>query len=224
MTAICVNGLRTNASIISAFMNQCDRVIPVDSVEEAVIAGKQFPGDSIITGGLDIRDKFFELTNSPLEFTEEAVAGKVIIHCSGNGSRCIKASFDAKNSFVGHLINATAVAKRVLREDDDIYVVGAGTSGRLSLVDMYYMGSIVDRMCTMDNSLVLDDCAMLALKIYREFRDRPKEFMAGVESFEELISIGGMDDIDYCLREDIADIVPKYEEGVIVLEKDGRNL
>ena len=114
MTAICVNGLRTNASIISAFMNQCDRVIPVDSVEEAVIAGKQFPGDSIITGGLDIRDKFFELTNSPLEFTEEAVAGKVIIHCSGNGSRCIKASFDAKNSFVGHLINATAVAKRVL--------------------------------------------------------------------------------------------------------------
>ena len=86
------------------------------------------------------------------------------------------------------------------------------------------MGSIVDRMCTMDNSLVLDDCAMLALKIYREFRDRPKSLWQGWSPFEELISIGGMDDIDYCLREDIADIVPKYEEGVIVLEKDGRNL
>lgn len=219
-TVIVVNGFRANAVLITALANGCDRVIPVNSVEDAIATSKQFQEDGLLCGSKE-GDKLvgFDLGNSPGEYTPERVAEKVLIHYSTNGSRAINASFEGRQVYVACLVNARQVAKRTLENQDDIYLVCAGADGRIAVEDLFVAGAVIDRMLALDDNLELDGGAVLALKLYREFKSRPKELLEGAPGYEWLKQKGLEEDIDYCLQEDAFDIVPHYEEGVLTIDE-----
>lgn len=216
-TVIVVNALRTNATIITALAHGCERVIPVNSVESAMEAKSQFRDFSVLGGeynALPIQD--FELGNSPQDVMQ-GLEDKVLIHCTSNGTQAINASFDGKNIYIACLINARAVAKRAYEDYDDIQIVCAGTDARLCVSDIFAAGAVVDRLRSIDCSLVLDDCSILALKTYHSFAKDPKRLLSGVRDYENLLNLKQDEAVRYCLSEDILDIVPKYEEGLIHL-------
>ena len=217
-TVIVVNALRTNAVIITALANGSDRVVAVDTIENALAIKRQFSGFSLLCGAYDVNNKdAYDMSNSPLEYTEDRVRGNLIIHCSTNGSRAINACTAGRNIYIGSIINATAVAKKALELTDDIYLVCSGIDGELSTEDLFAAGCITDRLLTMDPTLETDDTTHLAVTMYREFRDKPLDILSGLKTFDSLMENGWQADVEYCLSEDIVSAVPKFEEGTMTI-------
>ena len=215
-TVVVVNGIRTNATITTALMNGCDRVIPVDSVEDAMAKRKLYPEDAIVGGAFEnMRQHEFDLGNSPEMFTPQRMAGKTLIHYTPNGTKAISACFDGKTVLIGSCINATAVARAAVDCGEDIFIVCAGADGRLCVSDLFAAGAIIDKIDAMGSDLQMDDCVLMAMRIYRCFREQPEALLADTLSYEGLMHGGFAEDVEYCLTEDIADIAPIYDEGLI---------
>jgi len=82
--------------------------------------------------------------NSPLEYTQEVVTGKVLVLTTTNGTRAIRrAARDASVLFTGSLLNARAVARELRRLQVDAVLVCAGTNGHFSLEDALAAGVVI---------------------------------------------------------------------------------
>ena len=86
-----------------------------------------FGGQTLIGGERNTKKiDGFALGNSPLEYTEDIVAGKSIIFFTTNGSKpIVKAKF-SENLFVCSFANLTAVAKHIISLDQDFEILCAG--------------------------------------------------------------------------------------------------
>ena len=215
-TVVVVNCMRTNPTILTALVNGCTRVIPVDTVENAMEVRRQFH-DALLCGEREAcKIQGFDLGNSPGEYTAETVGGRECILVTSNGTRGINACFAGSHIVLGCLLNAKAAAEAVSGADN-LYFVCVGTGGRLCVSDIFAMGAILDRMQSLGVPSVLDDCATLSLRTYREFRGRVRDLLAGVRDYENLTAIGRDEDIAYCLQEDVYNTVPVYEDGLITV-------
>jgi 2-phosphosulfolactate phosphatase len=215
-TAVVIDVLRASSTIVTALQNECDRIIPAISPNEAAKIKKVSEGEILLGGEMDSKKiQGFDLGNSPLEYTKENIEEKIIVFSTANGSVAIKRCDDAAEVLVGCMLNAKAVAKEVLEIGRDTYLVCASTRGKFSTDDIIATGCILDRIIGMDGTVELDDLGRVALKLYRNAK---KDLMAAFECcmhFDHLMSLGFREDVEFCLQEDLFDVVPVYKEGVI---------
>lgn len=216
-TAVMVDALRASATIITAISNGCDRIVPTSEANEAA-AIKKISEGNVLLGGEIAAQKVggFDLGNSPLEYTQNVVQDMVVIYSTSNGSVAVKELVAAEDVLIGTFINAEAVAKRALSLDGDIVLVGAGTRRKFSTDDIIAMGCILDRMLKFDDELELDDMGRVALKLYHDANHDILGALEGCSHFEYLRQLKLYDDLEYCTREDMFDVVPVYQEGVII--------
>lgn len=215
-TAVVIDVLRASSTIVTAVQNDCDRIIPVISPNEAAKIKKASEGDILLGGEIDSKEiQGFDLGNSPLEYTRENIEDKIIIFSTANGSVAIKRCEDAAEVIIGSILNAKAVADEVLEIGRDTYLVCAGTNGKFSTDDIIATGCILDRIISKDASVEMDDLGRVALKMYRKAKDNLMASFEGCMHFEYLMSIGFKEDVEFCVQEDLYSVVPVYKEGVI---------
>lgn len=216
-TAILVDALRAGATIITAISNGCDRIVPTSEANEAAAIKKISEGNLLLCGEIaGQKVGGFDLGNSPLEYTQDIVEDQIIIYSTANGSVAIKTLAPADDVIISSFINATAAAKMAYEEERDILLVGAGTRGLVSYDDVMAMGCIISRMLKLDETIELDDAGRIALKLYEDGKGDIPGALAGTEHFEYLKQLKFYDDLEYCTREDMFDVVPVYREGVII--------
>lgn len=81
--------LRATSTIVTALNNGAKRIIPVETVEEAV-ALKRRCADSLLGGERGgVRPEGFDFGNSPLEYSKDAVQNKTIVLTTTNGTRAL---------------------------------------------------------------------------------------------------------------------------------------
>lgn len=215
-TAIMVDALRAGATIITAVHNGCDRIVPANEPNEAAAIKRISEGNVILGGEVDAKKVAgFDLGNSPLEYTRERVKDQVVLYATTNGSVAIRSLAGAEHILVGTFINATAVAQRAYELGRDIVMVCAGMDGEFSTDDIIAMGCILERLMEIDPNIETDDLCKVSLKLYREASKNILGALAGCRSYEYLKSLHFYDDLEYCTREDMFDVVPEYSEGVI---------
>ncbi|MEG0257127.1 MAG: 2-phosphosulfolactate phosphatase, partial [Christensenella sp.] len=215
-TAVMVDALRASATIITAISNGCDRIVPTSEANEAA-AIKKISEGNVLLGGEIAAQKVsgFDLGNSPLEYTQNVVDDMVIIYSTTNGSIAVKELAAAEDILIGTFINADAVAKKAISLERDVVLVCAGTKRKFSMDDIIAMGCILDRMLKVDESIEFDDMGRVALKLYHDANHDILGALEGSEHFEYLKQLKLYDDLEYCTREDMFDVVPVYQEGVI---------
>lgn len=216
-TAVMIDALRASATIITAISNGCDRIVPTSEANEAAAIKKISEGNVLLCGEIDAQKVGgFDLGNSPLEYSSEVVADRVLIYSTSNGSVAVKGLADAETIIIGTFINATAAAQRAFDLGRDIVLVCAGTKGKFSTDDIVAMGCIIDRLIMLDEELETDDLGKVALKIYHDSRNDILGALEGSSDYEYLKQLKLFDDLEYCTREDMFDVVPVYQEGVII--------
>ncbi len=216
-TAVMIDALRASATIITAISNGCDRIVPTSEANEAAAIKKISEGNVLLCGEIDAQKVGgFDLGNSPLEYTPDIVADRVLIYSTSNGSVAVKGLADAETIIIGTFINATAAAQRAFELQRDIVLVCAGTKGKFSTDDVVAMGCIIDRLIMLDETLETDDLGKVALKIYHDSRNDILGALEGSSDYEYLKQLKLFDDLEYCTREDMFDVVPVYQEGVII--------
>jgi 2-phosphosulfolactate phosphatase len=216
-TAMMIDALRASATIITAISNGCDRIVPTSEANEAAAIRKISEGNVLLCGEIDAQKVGgFDLGNSPLEYSQEVVEDKVLVYATSNGSMAVKGMSKAEDVLIGTFINATAAAQRAYDLGRDIVLVCAGTRGKFSTDDVLAMGCIIDRLSMIDREMETDDLGKVALKLYSESRMDVLGALEGSGDYEYLKQLKMFDDLEYCTREDMFDVVPVYQEGVIV--------
>ncbi len=203
---------RATTSMVTAFANGCDRVIPVRTVEEAVALMQSHPG-AILAGEREARPiPGFDLGNSPSEYSRQAVAGKTIVMTTTNGTVALKTAEQAAEVYVGAFVNAAALCRKLAAAPLDIIILCAGTRGLLSMEDVLCAGLLVERLADRDG---LSDASLAARAVYSDYRGDLVRRTAASDHARYLASIGYGEDIEYCLRHDLFDVVPEFKDGEV---------
>ncbi|MDD3840752.1 MAG: 2-phosphosulfolactate phosphatase [Clostridia bacterium] len=218
-TAIVIDVLRATSTIIQALDNGCKGVIPVKRIQDAFERAERLGRECCILGGERGCNKIdgFDLSNSPLEYTHDSVAGKIVIITTTNGTNAVIGARDAEITLIGAMINSEAVARRCVRENRDIAIICAGTHGRFSLDDISAAGAIIDDILKYTNGrAILDDLAINCSYIYRHNKNNIHQFLKTTQHYKRLSSLGYSHDIDFCFRKDTTDTVPFVKNGMII--------
>ena len=213
---VVIDMLRATSVITTALANGAKQVFPILTVEEAFDKSKKLLdlGEEIILGGerRAIKIEGFDLSNSPLEYTNDKVSGKTIILSTTNGTRAINLSLKAEEIIIGSILNARAVALELKNINKDVVFINAGTNGEFSMDDFIcsgYMISLLSEVSTSD----LSDIAKTAKYIY-EKNTNLIDYIKEARHYNVLKSLNLMNDLEYCCKKDILNIVPKVDKIV----------
>ncbi|MGB7969266.1 MAG: 2-phosphosulfolactate phosphatase [Methanobacterium sp.] len=208
--AIMVDVLRASTTMTVA-MENFGQIIPVKSIGEAEKLADKY--DAVLAGERrgDIIEGF-DVGNSPVEISN--FNGKVLVITTSNGTRILEGM--KADILIGSFVNANAVAKKAMDlADNHIEIVMAGVEGRFAIEDFLGAGEIIGNLIDCN----LDEMALAAYMSSRN-HDLVHDAIVNSRSAYRLGELGLSNDVDFCMRRNIYDIVPVYQNGRI----DGQNI
>jgi len=213
-TVVVIDILRATSVIITAINNGCKEIVPVLTTEEAFEL-KRKTSECLLCGERNaVKIDGFDLSNSPLDYTQGKVRGKTLIITTSNGTRAIKGSIGARNILIGAIINGQAVSDRILELGNDVVIVNAGTYGNFSIDDFLCSGFIIDCILKKESNVILTDIAKTANYVYKQ-NNNITDFIKNASHYEKIKELNLLEDLDYCCRKNIISVVPELVDGKI---------
>jgi 2-phosphosulfolactate phosphatase len=201
-TGIVVDVLRATSTIAQALASGHERVLCCAEIEEAESL-RADEGDGILAGERKcVRIPGFDRGNSPSEFADGD--GETVILTTTNGTRAlVTATLACERVLAASLLNLEAVVAAARAEGDDVAIFCAGVKGEFALDDAYVAGRLVE---------LLDgegtDAAAAAVRLTASFASAEAGLRAS-QSARNLVNAGLEDDIAWCARESVLDVVPR---------------
>jgi 2-phosphosulfolactate phosphatase len=152
--AVVIDVIRASTTIITALANNAAGVIPTAAIETARAQAASL-GSTTLLGGErgGIRIDGFHLGNSPREYTQDRVAGHLIVFTTTNGTAALAACEPAAVAMIGSLVNRTAVATAARtaaqRHNSVVHLVCAGVERLVADEDLLGAGAIIDAAQTL---------------------------------------------------------------------------
>lgn len=214
--AVVIDMFRATSVIVTALNNGCEEVIPYLTIEETLESAERLKRNEYVLGGerRAVKIDGFDLSNSPLEYTKEIVEGKKVLMTTTNGTRTLTKSLAAERVFIAAMINAKAVAEKLLEINEDVVIINAGTNGNFSMDDYICSGYIINEMLKQNDKIELTDIAKTANMIYESNSDIIS-YVKNASHYSVMKSLELDNDIEYCIKKSIIDNVPEYKNGVI---------
>jgi 2-phosphosulfolactate phosphatase len=223
-TVIMIDVLRASTTIVTAFANGCKRITPVLEVEDAFMLHKK--NSNLLLGGEreGRKPQGFNFGNSPFDYTEESVGSKELAYTTTNGTKALLAAKGASKILIGSFVNLQAIVNTALTIGNDIVVLCAGRENTFSMEDAFCAGSMVTTINSAICKLEIEDGARwgyYAVNAMKSGMDKLMDhqvqtLISNTKHGKYLQSIGLQKDIEFCARQDIFDVVPQYENGIIV--------
>ena len=213
-SAVVIDVLRATSVIAQAIASGARTIYPAGSTEEAVRLGQNLDRSELILcgerGGLRIEG--FDLGNSPLEFTPDAVADRTLVMATTNGTPALVAASAARRTLAASFLNLGAVATAVAKEDA-VTMICAGRERHFALEDAVCAGMLVERLSKgRTKKLDLNDGAIAAVALAKRFAADLDAMMRDTAAGRQLIDIGHDHDVVYCAGVDQLDVVPRLED------------
>ena len=201
--------LRATSSILTGLAHGVAEVVPVETIEEARAVAAARPG--AVLGGERNGDKIegFALGNSPAEYC--AIAGRVVVTTTTNGTVALRACSGANAVWVGAVLNLGALAREIRRTaPGKLLLVCAGTFETMALEDVWAAGALVDAFDDAQRT----DSALCARAVARQW-PVPGEALRLSRNGRALINAGREKDVDWCASPDKFDVVGEMTDGII---------
>jgi 2-phosphosulfolactate phosphatase len=216
--AVCVvfDVLRATSSMVTAFAQGAEAVLPVSEISEALDARRRDPAVLLAgerhglriraaqTGGVD-----FDFGNSPREFTRDKVSGKKIVTTTTNGTRALRAAAPAKATLICSFLNLNATARWLRKEQpEELLVICGGTFEEAAFEDVLAAGALCHAVWPGNEDCHISDAAEIARQLYGLWKDNLSGAMQGALNARRLLANPDLkDDVAYCLQLDSLDIV-----------------
>ena len=219
---VVIDVLRATTTLLFAIRAGAKRIVFTKSPDEAFSVARNLEADTPLLCGERNGKKVpgFDLGNSPCEYTDEIVGGKTLIYASTNGSVTMHlAERVARRTILASIRNISAVAKYIAGNNPKkLLLICAGKEKRMSLEDTYCAGMLFDKITGIASEVPADDETIAAQLLYHRFGDDVGEVFShsihGRYLSEELAL---WDDLAAASEIDADDIVPKIEDGEIIL-------
>ncbi|MDA1191717.1 MAG: 2-phosphosulfolactate phosphatase [Candidatus Poribacteria bacterium] len=215
-TVIAIDILRATTTLCVAFRNGLAAAVPVLTPEEAFEVKERDYPDALLggeRGGVLIDG--FDLSNSPREYTSDAVRGRTLVFTTTNGTQLMRGAMSARRVLVGAFVNRSAVCDAAVDGSNDVLVACAGTHGAFTLEDALFAGACVERLeASFD---VITDAALAARTLWERFGSELEASLAIPRHGQSLIALGLKDDLAVCADMDLVGVVPELSGGVLRL-------
>lgn len=215
---VIIDVFRATSTIAAALYNGAKCVIPVDSVPKAIEISKSIDGiaagerDGLVAEGL-------QHGNSPLEYNREFIEGKTLILTTTNGTRLLHMALDKNADTIvsGSFPNLSAVCDFLKKEKKNVVLGCAGWKDRFNLEDTLFAGAIIHQL--KKQFTIHCDSSLMAESMYDKNKKDLVGFAPGLTHYHRLVErFGLIEDIKYCLTPDVANVLPVYVDGKLVVK------
>jgi 2-phosphosulfolactate phosphatase len=218
VTAV-IDVLRATSTITEAIANGARAILPAADMDDAMRLAQTFGRTEVLLCGERAARKIegFDLGNSPMEFTSEAVADKLVVMTTTNGTPALVAGQAADRCIVASYLNMTAAARDLKAGDKPIVILCSGRQGRFSLDDALCAGSLIRTLHEGHTARIrMNDAALAASALERRYRAHLAAVMNRTAAARQIVEAGHAEDIAYCLTRDRHDVVPVMSERQIM--------
>ncbi|GEM_PF-509133 len=177
--------------------------------------------DKIKFGGerAGIKVQGFHFGNSPLEYTKENIAEKILFFSSTNGTKAFKSFPESQNRFIVAFGNTKAnidlaVDLTKKQKIEKIVIVCAGNEGKVSEEDTYFAGYLATELMKKID-LEPDYNTGIARFTFKNYNSIEQEFLFESAHGSKLISIGFEKDLTFALEKNYTDLILKITDNKI---------
>lgn len=215
---VIIDVFRATSTIASALYNGAKCVIPVDSVPKAIEISKNI--DGIAAGERDgkIADGLVH-GNSPLEYSRDFIENKTLVLTTTNGTRLLHMALEkgADTIISGAFVNLSSVCDFLIAEKKNVVLGCAGWKDRFNLEDTLFAGAVINRI--KDHFTIHCDSSLMAEVMFEKHKDNMHEFAPQLTHYHRLVErFGLIEDIRFCLTNDLANVLPVYKEGKLLVK------
>lgn len=215
---VIIDVLRATSTIATALYNGAKCVIPVDSVAKCIELGRKI--EAITAGERDGQiAEGLEYGNSPFEYPPDFIKGKTLVLTTTNGTKLLHMALErgAGQIITGSFPNLSTVCDFIVAQGQPVILGCAAWKDRVNIEDMLFAGAVISRV--KEHFSINCDSSQIAGTMYGKAKKDLYEFMKekNASHYQRLTGFGLEKDIRYCLTPDIANVLPFYEEGKLVV-------
>ena len=214
---VIVDVFRATTSICAAFHNGAKSVRTVASVLEA--KNWQEKGFLVAAERNTQKCDFADFGNSPFDFLPEKVSGKEIVFTTTNGTMAADTAKNAEEIIIGSFSNISKVAEFCALQNKNITILCSGWNNRFCIEDTLFAGALAEKLRETQNFSNKSDAVTVAVELWQVAKLNLFEYICNSEHFERLKKNGLENSVDYCITNDLAPVLPKFNKklGVFTL-------
>lgn len=211
---VVIDVLRATSSICTALHHGVERILPVASVLEA----RNFQSKGFLCAAERQAQKVpgFDLGNSPSEYMNPALKGKIIVFTTTNGTQAIRAAREAYRIAIGSFVNISVLSDWLSKQNKNIILLCAGWKDFFNLEDTLCAGAIAIRLDKTGLFETNHDSTLASKTLYELASKDLVGFMDNSSHFRRLEKLNLREDVKYCLTPDLAPVIPILEGNYII--------
>ena len=218
---VIIDVFRATSTIATALYNGARKVIPVDNVEQCIAMGRNL--NAITAGERDGKIiPGLQYGNSPAEYYRDFIQDKTLVLTTTNGTKLLHMALakGATEIITGSFLNLTAVCDHLKKINKNVILACAGWKDRVNMEDTLFAGAVV--LDVQQHFAINCDSSQIAITLYKQARQDMYGFMKEHEAshYQRLTNFGLEKDIRHCLTPDLANVLPEYVNGKLVVLKD----
>jgi 2-phosphosulfolactate phosphatase len=216
---VVIDVLRATSTIATALYNGAKEVIPVDTVERCIQLGKEL--ECITAGERDGQiAPGLQYGNSSFEYPREFIQNKTLVLTTTNGTKLLHMALakGATEIITGSFLNLSSVCNHLIQMNKNVILGCAAWKDKPNMEDTMFAGAVVSRV--KEHFTINCDASHIAETLYNAAKNDMFEFMKQNDAshYHRLMGFGLEKDIRHCLTEDIADILPEYINGKLIVQ------
>jgi 2-phosphosulfolactate phosphatase len=210
---VVIDVFRATSTIAAVLSNGATKIIPFDSVQGCIDAGKETP-NSITAGERDGKvAPGLQHGNSPTEYPREFIEGKTLLLTTTNGTRLLHQSKQSLQIISGSFLNLGAVCDYLLSQNKNVMLACASWKDRYNLEDHLFAGAVVHEI---GHHFEMNcDSARAGKHLYGIAKDNLFEFIKDSSHYLRLSAYGLQSDMEYCCKINAHNILPVYRNDAL---------
>jgi 2-phosphosulfolactate phosphatase len=212
---VIIDVFRATSTIATALYNGAERVIPVDSVDRCIEIGKH-------TGGITAGERDGKIIpglahgNSPAEYPRSFIEGKTLVLTTTNGTKLLHMALNngASEVITGSFPNISAVCEHLIQSGKNVVLGCSAWKDKFNLEDTLFAGAVISRIGA--HFTIHCDSSLMAAQLYELHKDDMPTFIQQTTHWHRLSAYGLEKDMEYCVTEDVANILPIYRNGDLI--------
>ncbi|ANI88222.1 2-phosphosulfolactate phosphatase [Arachidicoccus ginsenosidimutans] len=208
---VIIDVFRATSTIATALYNGATKVYPVADVQLAIDLGKKL--NALTAGERDGKViEGLQYGNSPAEYSPEIIKDKTLVITTTNGTKLLNMSLQqgAETVITGSFPNLGAVCDFILSENKNVILGCSGWKDRFNLEDTLFAGAVVHHV--KNYFTVHCDSSLMAQNMYALHQQDMKQFIRQTTHWHRLAAYGLEKDLEYCVTENVANILPLYNK------------
>ncbi len=211
---VVIDVFRATSAICVAFHYGAEKIIPVASVEEALLYKKQ----GMLAGAERdaVKLEGFDFGNSPYDYMGSHVKDKTIALTTTNGTQAIEAARNAYKVVIGSFLNIDVLCDWLIKQNRNILLLCSGWKNKFNMEDSLFAGAVTQQIIDKSTDYRLGDGCLALKYLYQIGKERPTKFLNYSSHKERFAKLNLKKDIRYCLMPNSAPVVPVLEGKFLV--------